>query len=412
MGEERLLFRERFPAGGFILISVTELCVLWAAFRAGKIQLRDLRAWLACREMCARRCTNASSRTPHYAITELQRLVGGAGGKQLEVSLRRLERQKLLAWSQSSITFAVDMEQLDADVRERAEVMLASIANRGRTIPLPRRIVRYIAAGAGRTLAATVFAHLIRCLYGDASGCRPVGTCKASWVANVFGVNGRAVKRARSQLVASGWLTPVASQHWHRNRYGLRVAVNLEWQHAASEREKSPRLRLSTTEKSPPDSNKKLLSEYKNQKPASGGSPGFCWKEGTVAKPNLGNVQLADLNSAKRLTELFVQARALGMVQGSESERLSFFAAAEHALAVATRNPPGLFSSLVRRGLWHFCTQTDEDGARKKLAGLRDAEADRKQTRSNHAGESVQTIVGVVLDAWSREQTCRNRMAA
>ncbi len=60
-------------------------------------------------------------------------------------------------------------------------------------------------------------------------------------------------------------------------------------------------------------------------------------------------------------------AWSASLVNGSECDRLRFFAAAEHAKAIGTRNPCGLFATLVRRKLWHYATLDDEDAARRRL---------------------------------------------
>jgi hypothetical protein len=67
------------------------------------------------------------------------------------------------------------------------------------------------------------------------------------------------------------------------------------------------------------------------------------------------------------MLELHRQAVTKGLVGPSEADRLKFCAAAEHARAVGTINPGGLFARLVRRGWWHFATQTDEDAASRRL---------------------------------------------
>lgn len=48
---------------------------------------------------------------------------------------------------------------------------------------------------------------------------------------------------------------------------------------------------------------------------------------------------------------------------------MRFVAAAVRARRVATRNPVGLFVSLVRRRLWHYASMQDEDSARRLLSG-------------------------------------------
>src|SRR4030095_5626142 len=94
----------RKPHGGFVLLTVEILCLLWWVYRQRYIQLRDLRVWLACHEIGASRCRLRPAQVPHYTLAELHRLVGGVGGPHLRCSLRRLEAHGLLAWSSTRIT--------------------------------------------------------------------------------------------------------------------------------------------------------------------------------------------------------------------------------------------------------------------------------------------------------------------
>jgi hypothetical protein len=75
----------------------------------------------------------------------------------------------------------------------------------------------------------------------------------------------------------------------------------------------------------------------------------------------------ADLKDTGRLLALYNQAIARSLVTTSERDRLRFVGAAEHARAIGTRNPCGLFVRLVRCGLWSFLTQDDEDAANDRL---------------------------------------------
>ena len=74
-----------------------------------------------------------------------------------------------------------------------------------------------------------------------------------------------------------------------------------------------------------------------------------------------------DLRDPARLLDLHAQAVAAGYISSSEADRLNFFAAANHARVIGSRNPPGLFVRIVRSGLWNFLTQDDEDVARVQL---------------------------------------------
>src|SRR5262249_13613722 len=131
-----------------------------------------------------------------------------------------------------------------------------------RLVPVPRRTLRFLAGCKRPVVAATMLAHLVRCLYFKKGECLSRGTCKASWVSQTFGVNLRGVKAARKYLAGLGWLVPQASEHWHRQRWGATVVVNLAWPGPSRGGEPSaelpPRTDFSTTELPPPESNKEL----------------------------------------------------------------------------------------------------------------------------------------------------------
>jgi hypothetical protein len=103
----------------------------------------------------------------------------------------------------------------------------------------------------------------------------------------------------------------------------------------------------------------------------------------TGAKPNLKRVTLADLKDPARLAELHAQAVAEKLITGSENDRLQFFAAAERAKTVGSKNPPGLFIRIVRSGLWRFLSQDDEEAARRKIRALLYPEA-RPESNGRH----------------------------
>jgi hypothetical protein len=71
------------------------------------------------------------------------------------------------------------------------------------------------------------------------------------------------------------------------------------------------------------------------------------------------------------LLELHRQAVERRVVEPSEAGLVRFLAAAEHAKAVGTVNPPGLFARVVRAGLWRHLTQADEDRAMSRLKAHR-----------------------------------------
>jgi len=345
----------RKPAGGFILMRAEELLCLWAAFSAKIIRLVDLRVYLACKELVARRSGARKGVKPRYQITELHKLVGGVGGKRLEASIRRLEQARFLHWSTEAIVFS---ETVVADV-EAESVSLT------RLVPIPRRLLRYIAGGTTRVMTATILGHLLRCVFYHRGVCTSEGACKASWIAETFGVDERNVKKARARLIALGWLQPVDATQWRKNRWGGSFRVVLSWSGSVDQAPAlPPPPQLSTTQTPPPESDKHPLREYKNQEPGSA----FCEKEKNGADhPSLRHVVPDDLSETSRLLVLHAHACEAGLAKPGEAGRLLFIALAEHARRYGTRNPCGLFASLLRRQQWSFVNQLDEDCARLRL---------------------------------------------
>ena len=274
----------------------------------------------------ARRCGHQG---PNFNLVEIFPL---AGVKKARAAIRRLEAAGLIT--------------LDG---HRMEFPGAKI---GRPRPFPRRMLRHLAEGARGSLIATVFGHLICCLFLEKTGgkyrCKSGGLCKASWIATEFGVDQRGVKAARAELVTLGWLVVDPAHQWVWNRFGGSFVISLEWPKSP------PPVAEIDTALPPPESDEKPLSGDKDQKPAD---PGV----------SIWDVKPEDLKDTARTLELHEQAVEAGIVTGCEADRLNVLAAAEHAKAVGKTNPCGLFISLIRNKWWRFITQADEERARKNL---------------------------------------------
>ena len=218
------------PHGGFVFLAVRQLCLIWSTYRIRHIQLMDLRAWFACHEMVAKRCQLTTGQIPTYTLDELHRLVGGAGGEYLRASLRRLEALGLLSWSSANIAFATSPADLQG-LMDHAEVaaMLQALPNPHRRVPVPRQTLRLIAGGCRSAVIATILGHLFRCLYYRNGQCHSGGLCKATWIADVFGLHVRNIKAARKHLVTIGWLQQHPTPQRVLNRWGVSVVVNLTW---------------------------------------------------------------------------------------------------------------------------------------------------------------------------------------
>jgi hypothetical protein len=374
----------RKPRGGYQLIPAALLAVAWWCYREKLIRLADLRVWFAAWEMRARRCRRPAPLPRRFAMDELRGLTG-LSPRRLGESVRRLEAAGLLNWSESAIGFPVSPDDVPLPDRVAFGRFLDRIPNHRRLLPVPRRILRLLAGGARPALIATILGHLLRCLYLRQGKCSARGRVKASWIAETFGVGLRRVKEARRELIAMSWLIPLDAGQWELNRWGAHVRINLEWSRLdtiAGSPGLAPPAAGSGTESAPPESDRKPLRESRNQEPAPGGPDGVFNDDrdkqlsesapsaqlvAVTGNPSLRHVVPEDLSDTGRLLDLYAQAIDRKLAGPSEWGRLRFVAAAEHARAIGTKNPCGLFSRLVRGGLWHFATQDDETAASVRI---------------------------------------------
>lgn len=367
----------RKPDGGFCFMTGRAILGAWWAYRAGEIGLRDFRVWLGSFEVVARRCGLPKGRTPHYRMDELNALVGGVGGEHVRHSIRSLERAGLLHWRECRVQSTVGHETLEEHTPGFTEA-LSQLASPDRPVPVPRRLLRFLAATSRPVLIATALGHLLRCAFYRRGECSGRGRCKASWVAEVFGVDERNVKGARSELVRLNIIAREAGPQHLANRWGGAVVLNLQWAPPPASEHRStvvvpptaspPPGTLSTTESPPPGRTMNSLSRSENQEPGRAGPPG-CRKP-TGTEPTLRNVRPADLADPVRLANLWHQAVRGGLCGHGEAHRLQFFAAAAHAQRVGRANPCGLFATVVRRGLWSFLSSEDEDVGRRVVREL------------------------------------------
>ena len=486
----------RKPLGGFVFLSVWQLCHVWAAVQQRRIRIVDVWVWLAAHELVARRCQIQPGQTVQYRIEELSRLVGRA--HSMPHSLRRLAQAGLLRWDEAQITFPEEATAMDEC--EAVHAMLKQIPNHQRRVPVPRRILRYLAGGCPRAVIATLLGHLLRCLYYRGGRCCPDGHCKATWIADVFGLSLRQVKHTRRQLEHLGLLQRHEAPQWVLNAYGVSITINLQWEGPphddttraqppmtawcepvasplATDQKRDAASRVSVTrteaertqsqptadaavsqeaaakiapptyakhrEIAPPESDKELSARGEDQKPATHGSAGVlssmflamragitagvitqCEQEAVLTPsttapltekranrrapaaatalsaavsgetalppPSLRHIRIEDVRDTDRLLQLHTQAVRAGLLSGTEADRLTFVALAQHVLSYRPDNPGGLFIQLLRKRSFDYITQDDEDRAQRRLKRalyegalpMRPQAADTKQRRA------------------------------
>ena len=367
------------PKGGFHFITVAQLCMAWWAYRERLIELRDLRAWLACHEIGHERFWLERGRTPSFSYDEVHKLTGGGGGPTSTAeSIGRLKRVGLVTvFKPSKLELAVSPDQLRVELPGYWE-MLGLIEQRnakgrvtdrsgGSKVPVQRNVLKLLAGGAKAGVIAAAFGHMIRGLFYRERLCAPNGACKASWIAEVFGIDVRTVKRGRAHLVQElGLLIPQEGTPQRvKNSCGEWYRFNLDWerpgpeQPAAVDNSEAVATRLSpphaesTPSLTPPKRNRDLPSEAKTQTPGSAQTPGVYSSNQRLPKPTLRRVIPPDLGDIVRLFVLFGEAKRRGLVTGElevgNRDLREFVALAEHARTIGTRNPCGLFRWLVER---------------------------------------------------------------
>lgn len=361
----------RKPAGGFCFMRVRSFLAAWIRFKREDISLFELRLFLACHEMLARRCQAKGDRLPTYTEEELISLVGGGTKSKVKKGVQRLVAAGLLHWERNCIS--TDTLRAEAALADSDDYLdaLALIINNKRKIPVPRRILRHIIKTRNRTLIGTVFGHLFRCLYYKKDRCVSGGRCKASWISEALQLDLRNVKAARKQLIQLGWIVPCDASQISLNRWGLPVVINLQWEDTQRTEElKTPPRKEQNEAKTPPLIDRKLSYSKRSINQKTQRSTGVKNKQKTIPAPSLKYIALEDLRDSVRLDLLYREATQSETLPRSEFSRLQWFAAAEHALAVGKQNPCGLFAAIYRQKLWRHITHDQEDIARAKLKRL------------------------------------------
>lgn len=400
--------------GSFRAITVHQLTLAWWLHADGHMTRRQLRVYFALHELAERRRYMERDGRPLYTLEEIIALVGGRGeGAKARSETARdllvLRTLGLADFTAHSITFARSADQIRLTTPENSGgvddlagfwSMLQQIPNTRRTVPVPRRIVRALAAGFSKATTALIIAVLIRGLFWHKQDgtYRTDGRYKLSWVAEVFGVSRRRLSEARASLIGIGWLEELEVGHWQKNQWGLHDRINTDWKPPAvgegSRQEAGqPSAGTSTPNRdfsagtSSPDltGSLPLTGNLNTRNPApmragpsgvstsstlggrrkrSGGQGRRVSKPG--GPPNLRDIRAEDFASTERMLELHEQACALGLSTRSEHGRIEFLSFAERARHRGRRAGALLFW-LLRERKSAFITQHDEDEASIRL---------------------------------------------
>jgi len=221
----------RKPAGGFVDCPIDVLTLPWWVYQQGAIGLGTLRAWFGTLELVEKRCGVVSDAPVHYSAEELRRLLRVSRLAPVTAAVQQLEALGLLAWSSQAIGFLPHAEVLrEALTQAGYQTLRAQCAPERHWVPVPRRLLVWLAQEGQAGLIATALGVLLRCMRYKARQCVAGGRVAAPWIAAVFGVAERTVQRAMQMLQRCGWLARLAVQPEHERPHGRFTVINLAWQ--------------------------------------------------------------------------------------------------------------------------------------------------------------------------------------
>ncbi len=320
---------------------------------------------------------------------EVGELIGPADARRVARSLRRLAAAKLLSVDDGNVSMPKAVAQGALDELSLSAEARSMMRGRSRRVPVPRRLMRWLAACGTAARISVAFGHLLRCLYYRQGQCVSGGWCRAGCVAEVFGVSLRAVKAGRAELLGSGWLVRHEVSQWQVNRWGQACVINLDWSgtsvnlHAEQRRVEH--------RSAPPLPTPRTSSSRRTKKPAQRGDG--VRENGT---PTFTKLEIGDLVDIERLRVLFAQAVDRRWVTRSEADWLNFASSAHYATRKATKNAPGLFRWLVTRREWSRIAEADEAAARRRM---RDEHPEPSQGQASGEGiDSLRADPRIVLD--------------
>jgi hypothetical protein len=289
-------------------------------------------------------------------------------------------------------------------------------SEKGKLIPIPRRIIRFLAKGEKRSTILVLLTYLERGMSLDKGKIKNAGTVKASLISSQTGITLRSVRTARAELLDLGIITPDTTKYQRKlNRDGAYFTINLLWNDDKKtarvinsalstgllvvpsfagpvDNSKQPVQKISlllvqnSTKISPPYRDKLSSYEIRNQKTqsfASNTSGVFIKQERksggkgkVLLPPTIKNVLKADLENFGRCEELYFQATRKNLIEASEAGAINFLAAAVRAKSVSG-DAPRIFMGIIRKKLWKNITQADENRALLALKRFRVDNPDR-----------------------------------
>jgi hypothetical protein len=374
--------------GGYHLLSQATLTNVLSALIEQKISYRAARVFFSCcsmrsvREAVARfkQSKNERPGPAYFRIDEIRQRIGTQSERLIRADLKQLTANGLLSFSEEAITIA----SVPLAFTERLLERLGRSVRR--LIPVPRRMLEFLAQCRCPSLLRGILVYLLRGLSIRQGSINPCGSVKSSWVAQLADISLRAAKSVRARLIQMGWLSKdVGSTQRKLNATGAYFRINTEWQRpkcpmdnpTRCDSQSAPPPLESALKFAPPIQYLKTSKNFKDQK-LSFREPtaGVCQrsKESLLTPPVLKNIQAIDLQDFLRLEALYWQALAAKWLAPCEANVLNWISAAVRSREVVRKGGGDairVFVAIVRHQLWNTITGAQEDYARQTLARFR-----------------------------------------
>jgi hypothetical protein len=283
---------------------VDYLTLPWWVYQQGAMGFDTLRVWLGTLELVEKRCCTAPDAPVHYGPEELRRLLRAPRLAPVQEAVQRLEDLGLLAWSPQGIQFLPQAQALrEALAQDGYQTLRAYLAPALRWVPVPRRLLVWLAQEGQPGLIATALGVLLRCMRYKARQCVAGGRVAVPWIAMVFGVAERTVQRALQTLQGCGWLTRLAGPPARERPYGRYTVINLAWQRPGASERPRPAPHATTRPEEP------AMAACHNLSPVQGAA---CHNLSPVREQDMpisaGNIETCGAAPAPPLSQPFQEA--------------------------------------------------------------------------------------------------------
>jgi hypothetical protein len=348
--------------GGYINFRAGEILSLLIAYKEG-LRPAAIRLYLA-----GHLEATEKHFTPTHEIT-LKTLCERAelAPRTAQEALRELKTGQLLTLENGTLTFC-------PEITPEAEPYTKELkTSPNRPVPIPRSMIRELAAHSTGSEIVGALAHFMRCLFIKNGEINSVGFVKPSLIGKLTGLGKRAIKSARSWLKDVGFLSDHEADQWAINKFGGCFSVTLTPKFdPALEANNPPQESSKYVKFAPPLERASIFSlnnDLNNQyiQPMEVNptyKSGVCKQ--TLQEPTLKDVKLEDLKEMTRLETLYRQAVERNWLQDCEASIINFVGAAARSVTVEG-NPVKVFVGLVKKGLWGYITQAQEDTSLKAL---------------------------------------------